>query len=550
MRLVDGERVSGRLFILCALIGTPLCHLLIDHQYGFLYPEVFVVGLVVLAGSVAGAYIATRPIVFYAMVLVIVVLQSSNAVHVGFFPDVSGRARAWILLGVAAAIGTVMALMRMRFFITVMLVYLAGVLSVDAVKALAAPVQAFVEGAEVTSGKSDVQRVVYIVFDELIGLEGFPSDVEDSLQAKRDLEEVLLSNNFTVYPFAFSNYTRTRDSLPSIVNNQLLNFTGEYFDEDKGRNGLRKNLLFETYRKRGYAIRVYQSDYIDFARRQADSIVAQSYKSDDLAAMHSIRMDWTQRLYQIATIYLQSDQLWWSAYRALLPAWLQPSNYRMGPLAIRRVWPSALVSDIKAARQDTLFFAHLLSPHYPYVYRKDGTVRGVDEWFHDDNLDFYRESEHLHWYRDYVEQVEFLTSQLREFLGELRAAGIYDSTTLILHGDHGSRIRLVDEGQRAARTKLLSECPKCPDVNRYDYVSAPPLRDLLSRFSTLLAIKLAGASQPSEVSTKGSVLSFLRGVVWPRQAENEGINSVYLFDAQGRPREIPLLAIWQDRSGE
>jgi hypothetical protein len=149
-----------------------------------------------------------------------------------------------------------------------------------------------------------------------------------------------------------------------------------------------------------------------------------------------------------------------------------------------------------------------------------------------------------------VEQVEFLTSQLREFLGELRAAGIYDSTTLILHGDHGSRIRLVDEGQRAARTKLLSECPKCPDVNRYDYVSAPPLRDLLSRFSTLLAIKLAGASQPSEVSTKGSVLSFLRGVVWPRQAENEGINSVYLFDAQGRPREIPLLAIWQDRSGE
>jgi len=421
---------------------------------------------------------------------------------------------------------------------------------VDAVKALAAPVQAFVEGAEVTSGKSDVQRVVYIVFDELIGLEGFPSDVEGSLQAKRDLEEVLLSNNFTVYPFAFSNYTRTRDSLPSIVNNQLLNFTGEYFDEDEGRNGLRKNLLFETYRKRGYAIRVYQSDYIDFARRQADSIVAQSYKSDDLAAMHSIRMDWTQRLYQIATIYLQSDQLWWSAYRALLPAWLQPSNYRMGPLAIRRVWPSALVSDIKAARQDTLFFAHLLSPHYPYVYRKDGTVRGVDEWFHDDNLDFYRESEYLHWYRDYVEQVEFLTSQLREFLGELRAAGIYDSTTLILHGDHGSRIRLVDEGQRAARTKLLSECPKCPDVNRYDYVSAPPLRDLLSRFSTLLAIKLAGASQPSEVSTKGSVLSFLRGVVWPRQAENEGINSVYLFDAQGRPREIPLLAIWQDRSGE
>jgi hypothetical protein len=546
MRLVDGERVSGRVFILCVLIGAPLCHLLIDHRYGFLYPEVFVLGLVVLAGSVAGAYIATRPIVFYAMVLVIVVLQSSTAVHVGLFPDVAG---AWILLGVAVLTGTLMALMRMRFF-TVVLVYLAVVLSVDAVKALAAPVRSFIEGAEVTSGKSDVQRVVYIVFDELIGLEGFPSDVEGSLQAKRDLEEVLLSNNFTVYPFAFSNYRRTRDSLPSIVNNRLLNFTEEYYDEDEGKDGLKKNLLFETYRKRGYAIRVYQSDYIDFARSRADSIVAQSYKSDDLAALHSIRMDWTQRLHQIATIYLQTDPWWWGAYRKLLPVWLQPSIYRMGPLAIRRVWPSALVSDIKAASQDTLFFAHLLSPHYPYVYRKDGTVRGVDEWFNDDNLDFYRESEYLHWYRDYVEQVEFLTSQLRQFLGELRAAGIYDSTTLILHGDHGSRIRLLDEAQRAAREKLLFKSPKCLVANRYDYVSAPPLRDLLNRFSTLLAIKLAGASQPSEVSTKGSVLFFLRGIVWPRQAASEGINSVYLFDPEGRPREIPLVAIWQDRSGE
>jgi asparagine synthetase B (glutamine-hydrolysing) len=73
------------------------------------------------------------------------------------------------------------------------------------------------------------------------------------------------------------------------------------------------------------------------------------------------------------------------------------------------------------------------------------------------------------------------------------------------------------EGQRAARMKLLFESPKCPVVSRYDYVSAPPLRNLLNRFSTPLAIKLAGASQPSDVSTKGSVLFFLPGVVWPRQ---------------------------------
>ena len=546
MRLGDSEHVLGRAFILYVLIAAPLCHLLIDQQYGFLYPEVFVLGLVVFASSVFGALIGSRPIAFYSIVVFIIVLQSSSVIHASLFPDVKGR---WIILGVATVVGAMMALMQTRFF-AILLVYLLGVLCADTVKALAGPVEALFGSAEGTIGASDVHHVVYIVFDELLGLEGFPNDIEGSLRVKSEMREVLVSNNFTIYPFAFSNYRSTADSIPSIVNNHLLTSTGEYFDEDQERNGLKENLLFETYWKRGYAVRVYQSDYLKFARANSGSIVARNYKSDDLAAMHSIRMHWTQRLYQIATIYLQTDELWWSAYQALFPVWLQPSPYRMGPLAVREAWPSALVSDIEAARQNTLFFAHLLIPHYPYVYRKDGTVRGIDDWFHGSNLDFYRESEYRHWYRDYLEQVEFLTSELREFLGQLRAAGIYDSTTVIIHGDHGSRLRLLDEGQRAAREKLLFESPKCPIVSRYDYVSDPPLRDLLNRFSTLLAVKVAGASQPSEVSTKGSVMFFLRGVVWPKQEVSEGINSVYLFDAEGRPREIPLLAIWEGRGSQ
>ena len=121
---------------------------------------------------------------------------------------------------------------------------------------------------------------------------------------------------------------------------------------------------------------------------------------------------------------------------------------------------------------------------------------------------------------------------------------------VVVHGDHGSRLRLLDEGERAARMKLLIESPKCSTASRYDYVSPPLLQDLLSRFSTLLAIKPAGAVQPSEVMTKGSVLFFLRGALWPRQDESQGVNSVYLFDAEGVPREIPLPAIWQGQTKE
>jgi hypothetical protein len=361
---------------------------------------------------------------------------------------------------------------------------------------------------------------------------------------------VLLKNNFTVYPFAFSNYRSTSDSIPSILNNHLLNSTGEYFSENEQISGLKKNLLFEDYLKKGYAIRVYQSDYINFAASEPASMAVRTYKSNSLAAMHSIRMHWSQRLCQILTIYLQTDAFWWGTYQALVPVRFHPTRYRMGPLAIQEVWPSALVADMKAAQQNTFFFAHLLTPHYPYVYRQDGTVRDLGEWFHDNNLNFYRESDYRHWYRDYMEQVKFLARQLDGFFHELQAAGIYDSTMVVIHGDHGSRLRFLDERERTARMKLLFESPKCSNASRYDYVSAPALQDLLSRFSTLLAIKPAGAAQPSEVMTKGSVLFFLRGVLWPQQDMNQGVNSVYLFDSEGLPREISLPAIWQGQTKE
>ena len=401
MRLSDTECFTGRLVILYVLIAVPLCRLLIQHEYGFFYPEVFVLGLLALLPCLAVAFIARKPIYFHAIVLFLIVLQSSHSVQVGFFPNVQVR---WIILGLTILTSAIMILMKKKFF-PVLLIYLGGMLLADTVRAFAEPVQALVTREKPASAPGNFQHLVYIVFDELIGLEGFPSDIEGSLQAKSDLRQALLRNNFTVYPFAFSNYRSTTDSIPSILNNHLLKSTGEYFRENEQISNLKKNLLFEDYLKKGYAIRIYQSDYIDFAGSESASMAVRTYKSNSLAAMHSIRMDWSQRLQQILIIYLQTDAFWWGTYQALVPARFHPTRYRMGPLAIREVWPSALVADIKAARQNTFFFAHLLTPHYPYVYRKDGTLRGLDEWFHDNTLYFYRESEYRHWYRDYMEQV-------------------------------------------------------------------------------------------------------------------------------------------------
>ena len=127
--------------------------------------------------------------------------------------------------------------------------------------------------------------------------------------------------------------------------------------------------------------------------------------------------------------------------------------------------------------------------------------------------------------------------------------GLYDSLTIILHGDHGSRIRFLNRNERVAREKLLDSTSVTPRVSRYDYVSKPQLQDLLNRFSILLAVKPPGATEPLIIEKKGSILSLLWSEAMSLvdvSVKESDTNYVFLFDARGLPRKIDILRIWEE----
>jgi hypothetical protein len=381
-----------------------------------------------------------------------------------------------------------------------------------------------------------------------------PPECQSCQKAREDLEGTFLRGNFRFYPYAFSNYRSTRDSIPSILNNRLLQRTGEYFHES-GRPHLQENQYFDGYRARNYDIRIYQSDYLLFSAPKYASAPARTYRSNSLKPLHMLDLDWTARLRQILIIYLRADRVWWGIWTRIMPRSLHFELIPVGPLAFRDFWPEGILSDLRNAKQNTLFLAHLLTPHYPYVYRADGSLRPSEEWlshrhqvFYDSDAAKYRER-----YELYGEQVQFLNRQIAGFLDGLRASGHYESTTIVIHGDHGSRLRLLKSSERAARAPLARGTEYCPAVSRYDYVSPPELQDLLNRFSTLLAVKLPNAHKPEIVHDKGSVMFFLRQAsLLGKDASSapaaEDINSVYLFDEKGRPRAIPLQSTWRTPS--
>jgi len=546
--LFDPKRYPARVLILFLLLILPIIRLLLYHRYGFFYPEVFAAFLLVLGVSAVLAAIGRWPLLFHAEVVGLAVVLSFNAVQLDFAPTLQLR---WIILCLLLLLIGALLILKSRFY-PILAVFLFGSFAADIGKAAIQSINAAPRTSQASAGLHP-NHVIHLVFDEMIGLGGLPEDCRSCVRARHMLEKVFTRGNFRMYSNAFSNYRSTQDSIPSIMNDRLLTRTGEHFPQTSARPYLRRNQEFSRHIQNGDAVRVYQSDYILYDT--FPQVVARTYQLRSLRPLHQLPMSWLDRLGQIGIVYLQSDRSWWGILDRVFRSKPLPEALMVGPLSAQEVWPNRILADCRAANRNTLFFAHLMLPHYPVLYRPDGSVRNLEEWRHQgDKLDFYEgdAAEYRQRYEFYGEQVQFVARELETFFDGLRASGLYDSTTIIIHGDHGSRLRLLKEQDRKERERLRVRTDYCPAVSRYDYVRDPELRDLLNRYSTLLVVKPAGASVPETVTEKGSVLYFLRrasgAAIDP--TEYKALNSVYLFNANGLPQAIPMLKFWEPNQEE
>jgi hypothetical protein len=289
---------------------------------------------------------------------------------------------------------------------------------------------------------------------------------------------------------------------------------------------------FDKFRARGYRIFVFQDERLNYTSGEAAEAV--SY-SGELNSMARTSWAWQDKLRILAGTYQASDRVL-SRFKGLFPLFRFGAK-ALTPFSVPPDWPSWLAGQIAAARAPTFFFAHLLLPHGPYVFRRDGSARPVNDWGGDQQYGVLDERTYLDRYTRYAEQVEFVQSQLETLFSLLRSRGVLDRMTVVVHGDHGSRIRL--------RQGSITEGPAPYEPDGYDYTGAPPLSDLLDRFSALLAIKLPGERAPSCEPRKESVLRVLSEVIYHRDAP-PGADSVFLFDKRGDSREIKLLNLWNN----
>lgn len=314
---------------------------------------------------------------------------------------------------------------------------------------------------------------LHVVLDEHIGIAGLPTDLEGGAALAAELRNFYAERGFRVHERAYSQYDRTPSSLANLLNLSSVPRVGHYFANHEPPFELMKNGYFSQLHQEGYALRVSQSDYLDFC--SASPVPLENCSTYPVYSLRSvldqplsawqagrfIRAGFLKAATPIERLHFLYDHL---RDRGLtLPEWSHGPR-GTGPL------PSILALDALKAEFATgtrgrTWFAHLMLPHNPYVYDETCQLRAdVGTWdnaWHDERKGARQNTPDTRRrrYSGYFAQIRCQQLQLAELIEAFERANPEGDATILLHGDHGSRIanywpRLDTETRMTARDAI------------------------------------------------------------------------------------------------
>jgi hypothetical protein len=329
--------------------------------------------------------------------------------------------------------------------------------------------------------------IVHLILDEQIGTGGIPIEFDSSGRLAGDLESFYVDRDFQLFSRAYSRYYNTHHSMATLVNLRKEDNPRRFY-EGRFQQGMPiiENRYFEEMSARGYAIDVIQTDYIDFCNPLTTAAIRScfTYSLETIKAIESAPLNVREKMRIIGGMYIRLSYLlpelrtYYNQFRnqlseigVMLPPW-SASVGRVSPLSTLPI--TEILSDkLATIGPGSLVFAHLALPHYPFVFDRNCKLRSEPtEWLNGMSVrTFPRRNDafsRAQRYPVYIEQVECTHRLLSDVFSSMKAAGTFDDSIIIVHGDHGSRLDLGPPNMR--NQALLTE------------------RDFVDAFSTLFAV--------------------------------------------------------------
>lgn len=465
---------------------TPFVGYLRYHEYPLLHAEVLSAALMLVAvGLLIDALIALRPRALRPAFLVVLPLLAADLQFHLVEARLAGATDPLFTAVAAGAAFVAAAALAwlLRDHLGTILATMFGVMLLSAVLLPTDKVATGVRIDRESSAARDLPPVLHLVFDEHIGIAGIPADIPGGAELRSDLESFYGRWGFELHPRAYSAFAETHYSLAALVNGvdgppsrDVLGGSGAQFV-------VRHNSWFERLAARGYRLRVYQSQYLDFCSGE-DSAVDHcfTYPVHGIGFLGGLEMP-AGRKAALLVGYFTAKSVIGAFVPALLPGVADEPARRprdlpeLGTPAALDVLERA-AADLRTGARGTVFFVHALVPHYAYVFDRDcQPLPDPADWLNAGvssllpgayNTEATRERR----YRRYFEQMRCVYRRLDALFAQMQALGVFEDATVIVHGDHGSRI------SRAWFRELGAA-----------QVSA---RDLIDNLSTLYAVRVPG----------------------------------------------------------
>lgn len=440
--------------------------------YQKMFPDLTVLfGCLLMVAVLLAGLLNIVPVIFRTVIFsILIILSLSDAIFT------FGTTDSGTLLGISIVVMTftLIGVFLLRAHINKILIAVFGIMLVATVT-VNTP-YASVDDAAGT-GNSGLPIVVHLILDEHMGTFGMEGLLAGGARMKNDVEAFYLRNKFRIYGQAYSEYFNTHTSLAGAMNASTNVAPLAHITRHRDKYVMTGNRYFETWIKRGYKINILQSSYLDFCHSERITIeVCETYLHDSFDAMSIATLPMNERLKLIGGMYFSSL----TVYKLLQLSVhkLESHAFHVGSLWHGRVGPLAVATPMKKfiarvsrSKGSELFFAHLLMPHYPYVYNSDCSVRTpISSWrLRADQHGANSEASRLSTYGDYFDQIKCTMTKIKKMFDVMKANGTFENAIIIVHGDHGARI---------TRRPLVAE-------NAADLTA----EDFLDGFSTLFAVK-------------------------------------------------------------
>ncbi len=444
---------------LALILLAPFVVLLSFHGYSYFAPEV----LMILAAALVVAALLALLVGFAGRWVRAVVLAGLIALFIEMHVDLPPWPSLVILLAflvAVAALAAILSLLRENAttILAVIFVTLIGLTLMrgnpDAHRIVSE------RTATAGSGNAEPPLLIHLLLDEHIGVEGLPAEIPAAQALRPELIEFYTSRGFRLFGGAYSQYANTYNSIANLLNFASREVSHPYLlHGSQSQWDLKQAAYFQMLQQRGYRLHVYQSTYMDLCH--ADGVQLQectTYPVTSLGMLQGLKLPAVEKARAIANAIVTESKVLHVVNKVYergvrgaflrvglsLPAWRWQGPL-FGPLPVPEVLDK-LSDDVLQHPRGHAFFAHLLLPHYPYVFDRRCALRpSTADWLTNriaspDVLVYNTADSRAQKYERYTEQVRCVLTLLDGLLGDLDRRGLLDDAIVVVHGDHGSRI--------------------------------------------------------------------------------------------------------------